>query len=94
MKRCQILTRKALKINAPCKYDSCTFNGIWNGGGGDGEKNLYLSSSFYWTALDVGFIINFSVLTAKLFQQSDLSFFSNCLPIFIFSIRPIYSLEF
>ncbi|CAA3020285.1 apyrase-like [Olea europaea subsp. europaea] len=56
MKRCQILTRKALKINAPCKYDSCTFNGIWNGGGGDGEKNLYLSSSFYWTALDSGIL--------------------------------------
>ncbi|KAL2555159.1 apyrase 2 [Forsythia ovata] len=56
MRRCGMLTRKALKINAPCKYEKCTFNGIWNGGGGDGQKNLYLSSSFYWTALDAGIL--------------------------------------
>lgn len=57
MKRCRVLARKALKINAPCKYKKCTFNGIWNGGGGDGQKNVYMSSSFYWTAREVEFTL-------------------------------------
>ncbi|CAA2944844.1 apyrase-like [Olea europaea subsp. europaea] len=56
MKRCRVLARKALKINAPCKYKKCTFNGIWNGGGGDGQKNVYMSSSFYWTAREAGIL--------------------------------------
>ncbi|KAL2555160.1 apyrase 2 [Forsythia ovata] len=56
MRICMVLARKALKIKAPCKYEKCTFNGIWNGGGGDGQKNLYLSSSFYWTALEAGIL--------------------------------------
>ncbi|CAI9766063.1 unnamed protein product [Fraxinus pennsylvanica] len=56
MKRCRVLARKALKVKAPCKYEKCTFNGIWNGGGGDGQKNMYISSSFYWTAREAGIL--------------------------------------
>ncbi|TVU27202.1 hypothetical protein EJB05_29797, partial [Eragrostis curvula] len=46
----------ALNLNAPCKTKSCTFNGVWNGGGGAGQDNLYLASSFYFLAAQVGII--------------------------------------
>ncbi|KAL6642177.1 hypothetical protein ACP70R_020358 [Stipagrostis hirtigluma subsp. patula] len=46
----------ALNLNAPCKTKSCTFNGVWNGGGGDGQNNLYVASSFYYLAAQVGII--------------------------------------
>ncbi|KAL6906024.1 hypothetical protein ACP4OV_003625 [Aristida adscensionis] len=46
----------ALNLNAPCKTQSCTFDGVWNGGGGDGQNNLYVASSFYYLAAQVGII--------------------------------------
>ncbi|MQK22434.1 hypothetical protein EI013_29125, partial [Escherichia coli] len=52
---CREIVLKALKVNVPCPYKNCTFNGIWNGGGGSGQKNLVLTSSFYYQAIDVGF---------------------------------------
>ncbi|XP_009615583.1 apyrase-like [Nicotiana tomentosiformis] len=56
LKKCKTLTKKALKIKAPCNHKKCTFGGVWNGGGGDGYKNLYASSFFYDYAAMVGII--------------------------------------
>lgn len=33
----------------------CTFRGIWNGGGGDGQKNLFVASFFFDRASEVTF---------------------------------------
>ncbi|XP_029120558.1 probable apyrase 2 isoform X2 [Elaeis guineensis] len=54
--KCRVEAIKALKINEICTYQDCTFGGVWSGGGGDGQKNLYVASSFYYTAAEVGFI--------------------------------------
>ncbi|KAL3523182.1 hypothetical protein ACH5RR_016016 [Cinchona calisaya] len=56
MKKCRAFVLKALKINAPCKHKNCTFNGVWNGGSGAGQKNLYVASFFYDIASEVGII--------------------------------------
>lgn len=47
MRKCRAVTRKALNLDANCPYKNCTFNGIWNGGGGDGQMNLFVASFFY-----------------------------------------------
>ncbi|XXG40976.1 hypothetical protein AAC387_Pa01g1554 [Persea americana] len=47
---------KALKIDESCKYRKCTFGGVWNGGSGDGQKNLLVASYFYDRAAQVGLI--------------------------------------
>ncbi|VAI11159.1 unnamed protein product [Triticum turgidum subsp. durum] len=54
--KCREDVTKALKINAPCQAKNCTFNGAWNGGGGPGQADLYVTSSFYYMAADVGLI--------------------------------------
>lgn len=46
-KKCRQLTRQALRTNVPCMNKNCTFNGVWNGGGGDGQKTIHASSFFY-----------------------------------------------
>ncbi|XP_059285759.1 apyrase-like [Lycium ferocissimum] len=53
---CQKLAGEALNITAPCKYDNCTFNGAWNGGGGYGFDTLHASSFFYDIAVQVDII--------------------------------------
>ncbi|PIN13710.1 Nucleoside phosphatase [Handroanthus impetiginosus] len=50
IRKCLAVTRKALNLDANCPYNNCTFNGVWSGGGGDGQKNLYVASFFYDTA--------------------------------------------
>lgn len=51
---CREAANKALKINEPtCTYMQCTFGGVWNGGGGDGQKNLFVASFFFDRAAEV-----------------------------------------
>ncbi|KAL8227175.1 hypothetical protein R6Q57_017007 [Mikania cordata] len=55
--KCRVETIKALRQNeSTCNYPKCTFDGVWNGGGGDGQNNLYVGSYFYDRARQVGFI--------------------------------------
>ncbi|TKV99989.1 hypothetical protein SEVIR_8G080200v4 [Setaria viridis] len=54
--KCREEITKALNLNAPCKTKNCTFGGVWNGGGGAGQNNLYVTSSFHYLASRVGFI--------------------------------------
>ncbi|XP_076960846.1 apyrase 2-like [Bidens hawaiensis] len=57
MKKCRKQAIKALKVNgSTCAYTECTFGGVWNGGGGDGQNSMYVGSSFYDRAAQVGFI--------------------------------------
>ncbi|XP_027349652.1 nucleoside-triphosphatase-like [Abrus precatorius] len=51
---CRELVRLALKVNEPCPHQNCTFGGIWDGGKGSGQRNLYVTSSFYYVASEVG----------------------------------------
>jgi len=54
--KCREEIAEALKLNASCNAKNCTFDGVWNGGGGAGQDNLYATSGFYYLAADVGFI--------------------------------------
>ncbi|WOL14743.1 putative apyrase 2 [Canna indica] len=55
--KCRDDAIKALSIDKPaCTHMKCTFGGIWNGGGGDGQKNLFVASFFYDRAAEAGFI--------------------------------------
>ncbi|XP_051210223.1 probable apyrase 3 [Lolium perenne] len=54
--RCREDVAKALNLSAPCETKNCTFNGAWNGGGGAGQADLYVMSSFYYMASQVGLI--------------------------------------
>lgn len=53
MEECRRVTLKALKINETCTHMKCTFGGVWNGGGGDGQKNLFVASFFFDRAAEV-----------------------------------------
>ncbi|KAK7377786.1 hypothetical protein VNO80_03218 [Phaseolus coccineus] len=53
---CKSVALKALKVNeSSCTHMKCTFGGIWNGGGGDGQKNLFVASFFFDRAAEAGF---------------------------------------
>ena len=56
MRRCRALARKTLNLDSPCSQKNCSFNGVWNGGGGDGFDNLYVASFFYDTAAESGIV--------------------------------------
>ncbi|XP_076896477.1 apyrase 2-like [Bidens hawaiensis] len=55
--KCREAAIKALKVNEPaCTHMKCTFGGVWNGGGGDGQKNLFVASFFFDRAAEAGFV--------------------------------------
>ncbi|KAL8546442.1 hypothetical protein ACS0TY_006245 [Phlomoides rotata] len=56
LSKCREATTKALKVNESCTHMKCTFGGIWNGGGGDGLKNLFVASFFFDRAAEAGFV--------------------------------------
>ncbi|KAK1386472.1 Apyrase [Heracleum sosnowskyi] len=57
MQKCREVATKALKVNeSVCTHMKCTFGGVWNGGGGDGQKNLFVASFFFDRAAEAGFI--------------------------------------
>lgn len=63
--QCKKLAYNALKVKEQvCKHMKCTFGGIWNGGGGDGQKKLFVASFFFDRAAEAD-IINPSVAVAK-----------------------------
>ncbi|KAK9951731.1 hypothetical protein M0R45_007167 [Rubus argutus] len=54
---CRRVASKALKVNeATCTHMKCTFGGVWNGGGGDGQRNLFVASFFFDRAAEAGFV--------------------------------------
>ncbi|KAK4272286.1 hypothetical protein QN277_020867 [Acacia crassicarpa] len=57
LSECRSIALEALKVNeSSCTYKKCTFDGIWNGGGGDGQKNLFVASFFFDRAAEAGFV--------------------------------------
>ncbi|KAF5178885.1 Ectonucleoside triphosphate diphosphohydrolase [Thalictrum thalictroides] len=54
---CRRAAFMALRVNeSTCTHMKCTFGGIWNGGGGDGQKNLFVASFFFDRAAEAGFV--------------------------------------
>ncbi|XP_047979315.1 apyrase-like isoform X1 [Salvia hispanica] len=53
---CVAQARKLLKMDTPCAKKPCSFDGTWNGGGGDGSDSLYAASYFYDTAIEAGIV--------------------------------------
>lgn len=53
MNKCRKVVLNALKVKSTCPYEKCTFNGVWNGSGGDGQKNMFVTSFFYDRAAEV-----------------------------------------
>ncbi|XVE62650.1 hypothetical protein DITRI_Ditri06bG0135900 [Diplodiscus trichospermus] len=56
LEECRRVCLKALKVNDTCRHMKCTFGGVWNGGSGDGQKNLFVASFFFDRAAQAGFI--------------------------------------
>nr|XP_043611238.1 apyrase 2-like [Erigeron canadensis] len=55
--KCRQEARKALRINeSTCSHEKCTFGGIWSGGGGHGQKDMFVASFFYDRAVQAGLI--------------------------------------
>lgn len=50
---CRAFTSMALKVNETCTHMQCSFGGVWNGGRGDGQKNLFVASFFFDRAAEV-----------------------------------------
>nr|TKR60150.1 putative apyrase family protein [Populus alba] len=54
---CRRVALNALKVNeSTCTNMKCTFGGVWNGGGGDGQKNMFVASFFFDRAAQAGFV--------------------------------------
>lgn len=81
MHECRRVALKALKVNeTTCTHMKCTFGGVWNGGGGDGQKNLFVASFFFDRAAEVLILqvkslvkSNFLFLCLTLWFRSDIS---------------------
>ncbi|WVZ67113.1 hypothetical protein U9M48_016240 [Paspalum notatum var. saurae] len=54
--KCRDDAVKALKVDEACTHMKCSFGGIWNGGGGAGQKNLFVASFFFDRAAEAGFV--------------------------------------
>lgn len=55
--KCRSDAVKALKHDeTTCTHLKCTFGGVWNGGGGDGQKSLFVASFFFDRAAEAGFV--------------------------------------
>ncbi|MCD9644570.1 Apyrase [Datura stramonium] len=55
-RKCKNLTKQALRVKAKCIHKNCTFNGVWNGGGGAGLNTVHASSFFYDIGAQVGIV--------------------------------------
>ncbi|XP_074286805.1 apyrase 2-like [Silene latifolia] len=53
---CRSFASMALRVNETCTHMHCSFGGVWNGGGGDGQKNLFVASFFFDRAAEAGFV--------------------------------------
>ncbi|CAA7048557.1 unnamed protein product [Microthlaspi erraticum] len=54
---CRRITLNALKVNDTlCTHMKCTFGGVWNGGRGGGQKNMFVASFFFDRAAEAGFV--------------------------------------
>ncbi|CAH8381450.1 unnamed protein product [Eruca vesicaria subsp. sativa] len=57
LNECRRLTINALKVNDTlCTHMKCTFGGVWNGGRGGGQKNMFVASFFFDRAAEAGFV--------------------------------------
>ncbi|KAI5068044.1 hypothetical protein GOP47_0016389 [Adiantum capillus-veneris] len=65
-RKCQKLLVKALNKDHACEHMQCTFGGVWSGGGGDGQRKLFVASFFFDRALQAGIIKNPDAVEAKL----------------------------
>eukprot|EP00249_Psilotum_nudum_P006755 c20029_g1_i1 orf=615-2018(-) len=68
--KCKKLAIKALNKYHSCTHMKCTFGGVWNGGGGDGQKKLFVASFFFDRAAEAGIIYNPNASEAKV-KASD-----------------------
>lgn len=64
--KCKNLVSKALQKDHACEHMQCTFRGVWNGGGGDGQKQLFVASFFFDRALQAGIIEDSEAVEAKI----------------------------
>ncbi|KAB5512113.1 hypothetical protein DKX38_029166 [Salix brachista] len=57
LEECRRVAINALKVNeSTCTNMKCTFGGVWNGGGGDGQKNMFVASFFFDRAAQASFV--------------------------------------
>lgn len=64
--KCKDDAVKALKVDEACTHMKCSFGGIWNGGGGAGQKNLFVASFFFDRAAEVSFAATDSAIVSEL----------------------------
>lgn len=63
--KCQNLLVEVLNKDHACEHMQCTFGGIWSGGGGDGQKKLFVASFFFDRALQANIIDDPDAVEAK-----------------------------
>jgi apyrase len=51
--KCKNDVVKSLKVDEACTHLKCSFGGIWNGGGGAGQKKLFVASFLFDMADEV-----------------------------------------